>query len=283
MLSLNITKDDSNSCILKNGEVVLFPMSWYNQLLLEIREWRLEKSKLIGLPAYCVFPDKTMHSIINVLPTSRRHLWLVSGFNEIIISNYGDEIIQMIWSFFKDKDIVEIIYSANSFDLKNHKVKGILGFLDYLHLFNDDNATKDVPEIREDVLEEKKDSSRVSDYEPTIEKKSNYSKFVCGEGGKRIEINDVFEVEFSDGETMTAQIVKPTNVTVYHETGRRDGSPRFYPKNIRTLNPEDCYSVDTPFAKAVLNKWVNYEFQYSVNNIVVSGKITKISKNQDNK
>ena len=96
MTNIIIKNQDTNSCILSTGEIVDFSMRNYNQLLKEIKEWRLEKSRLIQLPAYCIFPDKTIHSIISVLPTTTEKLWLVSGFNEIIIDNYGKELIELI-------------------------------------------------------------------------------------------------------------------------------------------------------------------------------------------
>ena len=136
MKNIVIGQNYVNNCVLASGEVVDFSMRWHNQLVEDIKEWRLEKSRLVGLPAYCIFPDKTIYSLINILPTTIENLWLVSGFNEIIIDTYGNELIELINQFLKDNDIVDIIYGTSSFDLKNHKVKGILGYLGLLGKFN---------------------------------------------------------------------------------------------------------------------------------------------------
>ena len=272
MLKLTILKNHCNSCILSNGEVVNFTMSWYNQLLSEIRDWRLNKAHLINLPPYCIFPDKTLHSIINILPTSEKHLWLVSGFNEILINNYGKEIIEIMNSFFQDKDIIEILYSTHSFDLRNHKVKGILGFLGYLPLFSEEQSI-----IEEQPLIEKKTTKEQQKNQNHLSHISQKS-IVQLEEPKSVELYDIFEVQFEDGDVLEAQIVEPVDITVFEETGRRDGSSRFYPKKIRVLNPENCFSSDTPFARAVLYNSINQYFSYTVENILIKGKIINIKK-----
>lgn len=275
MLKLTISKIQCNSCISTNGEAIPFTMSWYNQLLSEIKEWRLNKSHLINLPPYCIFPDKTIHSIINILPTTKQHLWLVSGFNENIINNYGEDIIHIIKSFLNDKNIIDIIYSTQSFDLKNHKVKGILGYLGYLSLFNKEEIyIEEQPKIKENQITKKTESYKTS------RNPEHTMGFSPTNDIERIELYDTFEVEFEDGEILQAQIIKPTDITVFEETGRRDGSSKFYRKKVRLLNPENCFSLDTPFAQAVLSKKLNQYFSYNVENILIKGKIIKIIKNK---
>lgn len=275
MTNIIIKNQDYNSCILSTGEVVEFSMSLYNKLIKEIKEWRLEKSRLIQLPAYCIFPDKTIHSIVNVLPRSIENLWLVSGFSQIIIDNYGTEIISLINSFLAEHKIVDIIYGSSSFDLKNHKVKGILGYLGLLKNFpnNEESGkvkrktrTKKTDKIIEDISNYFDEDEYNNKHNPSF---------------KRVEIDDIINVKFDNGEQIQCQIISPTEEYTPTYTGVRVGDRRLGIKKTRKLNPEGCYSADTPFAKAVLGKSLFDSFQYTVNNILVRGRITNILKTNE--
>lgn len=133
MQNIKLSSNDyGNSCILEDGSVIEFPLSWFNILMETLKEWRSYNAKEINLPAYCVCPDKTLNSIINVLPRNKSFLWLVDGLNDVLIDTYGDDIVNMIDDFLKHHSVVDVLYSKNSFAIKNQRIKGILGFLGLL-------------------------------------------------------------------------------------------------------------------------------------------------------
>ena len=284
MTNIIIKNQDTNSCILSTGEIVDFSMRNYNQLLKEIKEWRLEKSRLIQLPAYCIFPDKTIHSIISVLPTTTEKLWLVSGFNEIIIDNYGKELIELISSFLLDNDIVDVIYGTSAFDLHNHKVKGILGYLGLLNHFNNTQThhIDPIPTVTEKSIKTSKyiNPSIISDY---FDEEEYLKKHIPA--NKPVQLNDIVKIKFDNDELdiFECQIVQPIEEIKPVYTGVRVGDNRLSTRKVRVANDENCFSSDTPFAKAILGKYINESFTYSVNDVVVSGRIIDIIPANNNK
>ena len=46
------------------------------------------------------------------------------------------------------------------------------------------------------------------------------------------------------------------------------------------INPDNCYSSDTPFAKAILGKSLNEPFSYTVENTLIRGIVSDIVKNK---
>ena len=122
----------SNQCILESGEVVDFNFDWFYELIEELKSWRLNMAKIVALPPYCIYSDKVMSNIAQILPTEKEMLWLIDGFNQTLIETHGKELIELINGFLLSKKVVEVLHGAGSFNIKNQKVKGILGFLGLL-------------------------------------------------------------------------------------------------------------------------------------------------------
>ena len=130
--SIKFSQKYNNCCVLESGEVIDMPMSWYNMLLVELKEWRYDMAKQIDLPPYCVFPDKTLHNILSIMPRNKNELWLVAGIAETLIDTYGTDIVNIVDRFFKSKGVIEILYGKTAFDIRNARVKSILGYLSLL-------------------------------------------------------------------------------------------------------------------------------------------------------
>jgi len=62
----------------------------------ELKNWRYNKSKLEAVPAYCIFPDKVLDSLVKFRPMNKISLRSISGIGISKISKYGTEIIDII-------------------------------------------------------------------------------------------------------------------------------------------------------------------------------------------
>ncbi|RKT06782.1 Rep family ATP-dependent DNA helicase [Streptomyces sp. 3211.6] len=58
-----------------------------------LREWRAGQSKLQGLPAYCVFTDKTLMAIAEAAPTEPGELSMISGVGGRKLDRYGADVL----------------------------------------------------------------------------------------------------------------------------------------------------------------------------------------------
>nr|WP_234314304.1 MULTISPECIES: ATP-dependent DNA helicase UvrD2 [unclassified Streptomyces] len=58
-----------------------------------LREWRAAEAKLQGLPAYCVFTDKTLMAIAEAAPTEAGELSMISGVGGRKLDRYGAEVL----------------------------------------------------------------------------------------------------------------------------------------------------------------------------------------------
>jgi ATP-dependent DNA helicase RecQ len=61
-----------------------------------LRHWRLETARAAGVPAYVVFPDKTLAAIASARPASLAELLRVSGVGESKLRRYGDEVLELL-------------------------------------------------------------------------------------------------------------------------------------------------------------------------------------------
>lgn len=62
----------------------------------ELKNYRYEKSKLLNVPAYQIFSDKTLTELTEVMPTSFEELQEINGFGPFKVKKYGDDIVQLI-------------------------------------------------------------------------------------------------------------------------------------------------------------------------------------------
>ncbi|MFE5521744.1 ATP-dependent DNA helicase UvrD2 [Streptomyces virginiae] len=58
-----------------------------------LREWRAAEAKLQGLPAYCVFTDKTLMAIAEAAPSEAGELSMISGVGGRKLDRYGAEVL----------------------------------------------------------------------------------------------------------------------------------------------------------------------------------------------
>ncbi|MFE9929014.1 ATP-dependent DNA helicase UvrD2 [Streptomyces sp. NPDC005533] len=58
-----------------------------------LREWRAGQSREQGLPAYCVFTDKTLMAIAEAAPTEPGELSMISGVGGRKLDRYGAEVL----------------------------------------------------------------------------------------------------------------------------------------------------------------------------------------------
>ncbi len=58
-----------------------------------LRDWRATQSKELGLPAYCVFTDKTLIAIAEAAPSEEGELSMISGVGGRKLERYGAEVL----------------------------------------------------------------------------------------------------------------------------------------------------------------------------------------------
>jgi ATP-dependent DNA helicase PIF1 len=81
----------------------------------KLRSYRYNQSKLIDKPAYHVFSNKEMESIIEALPTNTRALKQIKGFGKKKIANYVVEICNLVQQFGRQDSSSSSFSDANSF------------------------------------------------------------------------------------------------------------------------------------------------------------------------
>lgn len=65
-------------------------------LIKNLKEFRLNMSKAENIKPYIIFNDNQMMNLIEAMPKSKDELKNVSGFGEIKVNKYGDEIIRIL-------------------------------------------------------------------------------------------------------------------------------------------------------------------------------------------
>ncbi|HYH28017.1 MAG TPA: HRDC domain-containing protein, partial [Actinomycetota bacterium] len=61
-----------------------------------LRQWRLERSKTDGVPAYVVFHDATLAEIAARGPRSLKELGKISGVGPTKLQRYGEEVLRVL-------------------------------------------------------------------------------------------------------------------------------------------------------------------------------------------
>lgn len=62
----------------------------------DIRAWRSRTARAAGVPAYVVFPDRTLDVLVDSRPATHDQLADVPGLGPVKIARYGDELIEML-------------------------------------------------------------------------------------------------------------------------------------------------------------------------------------------
>ncbi|MBV7294845.1 ATP-dependent DNA helicase UvrD2 [Corynebacterium sp. TAE3-ERU12] len=68
------------------------------ELVEALRQWRLEMSKEMSVPAFVVFSDATLIAIAEAQPTDLAALLMIPGIGEIKANRYGESLLQLLAS-----------------------------------------------------------------------------------------------------------------------------------------------------------------------------------------
>ncbi len=61
-----------------------------------LRAWRLSEARKFGMPAFRVFPDRTLRALAEQRPRSESELLAVSGVGPALAKKYGDKILSIV-------------------------------------------------------------------------------------------------------------------------------------------------------------------------------------------
>ncbi len=79
----------------KLGRCVDCPGDVDEALFEKLRAWRLERSRDLKQPAFCVFTDATLTRIAEVRPTTREQLATIGGVGAAKLATFGDEVLAL--------------------------------------------------------------------------------------------------------------------------------------------------------------------------------------------
>lgn len=66
------------------------------ELLLQLKSWRLSTAKEQNVPAYVVFTDNTLIAIAELLPTDDAALIAIPGIGARKLEQYGSDVLQLV-------------------------------------------------------------------------------------------------------------------------------------------------------------------------------------------
>jgi DNA helicase-2/ATP-dependent DNA helicase PcrA len=66
------------------------------ELLLQLKEWRLSTAKELNVPAFVVFTDNTLIAIAELLPTDDAQLVAIPGIGARKLEQYGPDILRLV-------------------------------------------------------------------------------------------------------------------------------------------------------------------------------------------
>ena len=66
------------------------------EVLESLKQWRRQKCKDLGVPAFMVLHQKTMNEIADLLPQSKEELLSIKGFGKSKWDKYGDDILKVL-------------------------------------------------------------------------------------------------------------------------------------------------------------------------------------------
>lgn len=76
------------------------------ELFEKLRAWRLERSRLDGVPAFVILPDRALRSVCSMMPVDAPSLIDCFGIGRAKAEKYGDEILRIVREFKGVKPIV---------------------------------------------------------------------------------------------------------------------------------------------------------------------------------
>ena len=66
------------------------------QLLAQLKEWRLATSKELGVPAFVVFTDNTLIAIAETMPGDEAALVAIPGIGARKLEQYGPDVLALV-------------------------------------------------------------------------------------------------------------------------------------------------------------------------------------------
>jgi DNA helicase II / ATP-dependent DNA helicase PcrA len=72
------------------------PADLDEELLARLKEWRLDTSKTMNVPAYIVFTDNTLIAIAEMLPTDEAALVGIPGIGAHKLERFGDDVLTLV-------------------------------------------------------------------------------------------------------------------------------------------------------------------------------------------
>tara|TARA_B100001564_G_C20425991_1_gene572341 strand:+ start:35 stop:691 length:657 start_codon:yes stop_codon:yes gene_type:complete len=94
----------------------------------ELKNWRYNQSKLEAVPAYRIFSDKVLDSLVKFRPMNKISLRSISGIGISKISKYGTEIIDIVSTCTPEIDSTKITnssFSCKRLERKYRRVKKV--------------------------------------------------------------------------------------------------------------------------------------------------------------
>jgi ATP-dependent DNA helicase UvrD/PcrA len=61
-----------------------------------LKEWRWEKAQAEGVPAYVVFPDRTIEEILRLRPSTQSELASIPGLGPTRLERFGEELMEVV-------------------------------------------------------------------------------------------------------------------------------------------------------------------------------------------
>ncbi|MDR1631283.1 MAG: HRDC domain-containing protein [Dysgonamonadaceae bacterium] len=71
----------------------------------QLRLWRMARATELTVPAYVIFSQKALYELVHFLPTDKKSLLKINGIGEKKITQFGQEIIEIIQEYCEEKGI----------------------------------------------------------------------------------------------------------------------------------------------------------------------------------
>lgn len=78
-----------------------------NKLFNKLKEWRLNKSKELKIPAFCILNNKTLTTISETEINNKSELIQIKGVGSTVVKKYGSDIINIICKGTKNEKVIE--------------------------------------------------------------------------------------------------------------------------------------------------------------------------------
>lgn len=78
-----------------------------------LRSWRNRLAEEKNIPAYVIFHQKVLDSLVETLPSTLAELEMIKGIGKSKVQQYGEEILAYINAYCKNKNIVREVFNPN--------------------------------------------------------------------------------------------------------------------------------------------------------------------------